>query len=148
MNYNPYRYIMRLYHSKDLTPREFKLINFWLPFFFNRIKIDYVSDDFKDVNVILKHTYEKPGYYDISGYVFMALVGDPMSTHNQTENAGGTIYCRDTLIFDGDNIYAQPGSGVLVNNEIVAINFVKNLGIIAGLLILSASNPGKYRVRN
>ena len=27
-------------------------------------------------------------------------------------------------------------------------NFVKNLGIIAGLLILSASNPGKYSVRN
>ena len=27
-------------------------------------------------------------------------------------------------------------------------NFVKNLGIIAGLLILSASSPGKYSVRN
>ena len=27
-------------------------------------------------------------------------------------------------------------------------NFVKNMGIIAGLLILSAANPGKHSVKN
>ena len=58
MNINPYRYIMKRYHSKDLTPREFKLMNFWLPFFFNRIKIVYVSDDFKlfTANILGKYS--------------------------------------------------------------------------------------------
>jgi len=57
MNFNPYKYIIKRYYSKDLTPREFKLMNFWLPFFFNRIKIVYVSNDFKKVDVLLKHTF-------------------------------------------------------------------------------------------
>ena len=57
MTLNPYRYIMKRYYSKDLTPREFKLMNFWLPFFFNRIKIIHVANDFKKVDVMLKHTF-------------------------------------------------------------------------------------------
>jgi len=57
MNLNPYRYIIKRYHSKNLTPTEFKLMNFWLPFFFNRIKIKKVSDDFKHIEVILKHSF-------------------------------------------------------------------------------------------
>ena len=75
MNFNPYRYIMRRYHSKDLTPREFKLMNFWLPFFFNRIKIDYVTDDFKEVNVILKHTFwnRNPNKSLWGGAIFSAV---------------------------------------------------------------------------
>ena len=57
MNLNPYRYIIKRYHSKNLTPSEFKLMNFWLPFFFNRIKIKKVSDDFKKIEVLLKHSF-------------------------------------------------------------------------------------------
>ena len=57
MNFNPYRYIIKRYHSKNLTPKEFKLMNFWLPFFFNRIKIMTVSNDFKNIDVILKHSF-------------------------------------------------------------------------------------------
>ena len=32
-------------------------MNLWLPFFFNRIKIKTVSDDFKNIEVILKHSF-------------------------------------------------------------------------------------------
>ena len=37
-------------------------------------------------------------------------------------------------------------SGIQQEHELQ--NFVKNMGIIAGLLILSATNPGKYSVKN
>lgn len=75
MNINPYRYIMKRYHSKDLTPREFKLMNFWLPFFFNRIKIINVSDDFKHVDVLLKHTFwnRNPNKSLWGGAIFSAV---------------------------------------------------------------------------
>ena len=75
MNYNPYRYIMKRYHSKDLTPREFKLMNFWLPFFFNRIKIINVSSDFKKVQVLLKHTFwnRNPNKSLWGGAIFSAV---------------------------------------------------------------------------
>lgn len=75
MNFNPYRYIIKRYHSKDLTPREFKLMNFWLPFFFNRIKIINVSDDFKKIDVILKHTFwnRNPNKSLWGGAIFSAV---------------------------------------------------------------------------
>ena len=75
MNINPYRYIMKRYYSKDLTPREFKLMNFWLPFFFNRIKIINVSDDFKHVDVLLKHTFwnRNPNKSLWGGAIFSAV---------------------------------------------------------------------------
>ena len=75
MNINPYRYIMKRYHSRDLTPREFKLMNFWLPFFFNRIKIINVSDDFKRVDVLLKHTFwnRNPNKALWGGAIFSAV---------------------------------------------------------------------------
>ena len=72
---NPYRYIMKRYYSKDLTPREFKLMNFWIPFFFNRIKIIYVSDDFKKVDDLLKHTFwnRNPNKSLWGGAIFSAV---------------------------------------------------------------------------
>ena len=75
MNLNPYRYIMKRYYSKNLTPYEFKLMNFWLPFFFNRIKIMDVSDDFKKVNVLLKHTFwnRNPNKSLWGGAIFSAV---------------------------------------------------------------------------
>ena len=75
MTLNPYRYIMKRYYSKDLTPREFKLLNFWLPFFFNRIKIVYVSNDFKKVDVLLKHTFwnRNPNKSLWGGAIFSAV---------------------------------------------------------------------------
>ena len=75
MNLNPYRYIIKRYHSKNLTPREFKLMNFWLPFFFNRIKIIHVSKDFKEVEVLLKHTFwnRNPNKSLWGGAIFSAV---------------------------------------------------------------------------
>ena len=75
MNFNPYRYIIKRYYSKDLTPCEFKLMNFWIPFFFNRIKIIYVSDDFKKVDVLLKHTFwnRNPSKSLWGGAIFSAV---------------------------------------------------------------------------
>ena len=75
MIFNPYRYIIKRYHSKDLTPREFKLMNFWLPFFFNRIKIINVSNDFKKIDVLLKHTFwnRNPNKSLWGGAIFSAV---------------------------------------------------------------------------
>lgn len=75
MNFNPYRYIIKRYHSKNLTPREFKLMNFWIPFFFNRIKIKNVSNDFKNVDVLLKHTFwnRNPNKSLWGGAIFSAV---------------------------------------------------------------------------
>ena len=39
MNLNPYKYIIKRYYSKDLTPHEFKLMNIWLPFFLIELKL-------------------------------------------------------------------------------------------------------------
>ena len=75
MIFNPYRYIIKRYHSKDLTPREFKLMNFWLPLFFNRIKIINVSNDFKKIDVLLKHTFwnRNPNKSLWGGAIFSAV---------------------------------------------------------------------------
>ena len=75
MNLNPYKYIIKRYYSKDLTPHEFKLMNFWLPFFFNRIKIIHVANNFKKVDVMLKHTFwnRKPNKSLWGGALFSAV---------------------------------------------------------------------------
>ena len=57
MNLNPLNYFIKRYYSSNLTSRELKrMLNLWIPFIFNRIKILGVSDDFRNVTVRLKNT--------------------------------------------------------------------------------------------
>lgn len=57
MNLNPAKYFLKRYHSAELRPNELKrMLNLWLPFIFNRVKILYISDDFTEAKVKLKHT--------------------------------------------------------------------------------------------
>ena len=54
MKFNPALYFIKKYHSPYLTPKELKfMLNLWLPFILNRIKIQSISDDFRNVNIIL-----------------------------------------------------------------------------------------------
>ena len=54
---NPLKYFIKKYHSPDLTPNELKrMLNWWLPFIFNQIKIMYIADNFLHIKVQLKHT--------------------------------------------------------------------------------------------
>ena len=51
------KYFIRKYHSPELSPKDLKgMLNWWLPFIFNRIKITFISDDFLHITVKLKHT--------------------------------------------------------------------------------------------
>ena len=58
MELNPFRYFLKRYHSPDLRPSEMKrMLNLWLPFVINQIRIKSISNDFQQVNVILKHSF-------------------------------------------------------------------------------------------
>tara|TARA_Y100000996_G_C22304477_1_gene553546 strand:- start:156 stop:653 length:498 start_codon:yes stop_codon:yes gene_type:complete len=54
---NLLKYFIRRYHSPELSPNELKrMLNWWLPFIFNRIKIIHVADNFLTIKVVLKHS--------------------------------------------------------------------------------------------
>ena len=58
MNWNPVHYFLKRYHSPNLQPNELKqMLNLWLPFILNRIKIQSISDDFTNIHVLLKHSF-------------------------------------------------------------------------------------------
>ena len=58
MNLNPTHYFLKRYNSPDLTANELKLmLNFWLPFLVNRIYILFISNDFHEMQVRLKHSF-------------------------------------------------------------------------------------------
>jgi len=50
------------------------MLNWWLPFVFNRIKIQYISEDFKTVKVLLKRSFwnQNPGKAIWGGAIFSA----------------------------------------------------------------------------
>ena len=78
MNFNPATYFIRRYHSPELKPSELKrMLNLWLPFIFNRVKIEYVSDDFRTINVRLKHSIwnRNPNKALWGGAIFSAADG-------------------------------------------------------------------------
>ena len=57
MYLNPVTYFIKKYHSPELKPRELKrMLNWWLPFIFNGIKIEKVSESFDAIDVRLKNT--------------------------------------------------------------------------------------------
>ena len=58
MNLNPYHYFIQRYHSRDLRAVELRrMLNLWIPFLVNRIKITSISDDFHEIQVMLKHSF-------------------------------------------------------------------------------------------
>jgi len=57
LNLNPAKYFIMRYHSADLRPNELKrMLNLWIPFVFNRVKIEEISEDFTEARIRLKHT--------------------------------------------------------------------------------------------
>ena len=54
---NPSKYFLKRYHSAYLRPNELKfMLNLWLPFIFNRVKIEHISDDFTHTKIKLIHS--------------------------------------------------------------------------------------------
>ena len=63
------------YHSAQLKPSDLKrMLNLWLPFIFNRIKITKVSNDFRNIEVRLKLSFwnRNPGKALWGGAIFSA----------------------------------------------------------------------------
>tara|TARA_B110000438_G_scaffold200932_1_gene192455 strand:+ start:98 stop:571 length:474 start_codon:yes stop_codon:yes gene_type:complete len=63
------------YHSAQLKPSELKrMLNLWLPFIFNRIKITKVSNEFRNIEVRLKLSFwnRNPGKALWGGAIFSA----------------------------------------------------------------------------
>ena len=55
---SPFKYFIKIYYSFDLKPHELKrMLNLWIPFIFNRIKIISVSNDFRKIDVSLKLSF-------------------------------------------------------------------------------------------
>ena len=55
---NPVHYLLKRYHSPNLQPEELKrMLNLWLPFLVNRIRIISIADDFHEMQVRLKHSF-------------------------------------------------------------------------------------------
>lgn len=76
MTINPVKYFLKRYHSESLKPRELKhMLNLWLPFLFNRIHIENISDDFRSMDVLLKHTFwnRNPNKAIWGGSIFSAV---------------------------------------------------------------------------
>ena len=54
----PFKYFIKRYYSSNLKANELKrMLNLWIPFILNRIKIIYISDNFKTIKVLLKHSF-------------------------------------------------------------------------------------------
>ena len=54
----PFKYFVKRYYSSNLKADELKrILNLWIPFILNRIKIIYISDNFKTIKVLLKHSF-------------------------------------------------------------------------------------------
>ncbi len=71
----PFKYFIKRYYSVDLKPSELKrMLNLWIPFIFNRIKIIQVSDDFRKIDVRLKLSFwnRNPGKAIWGGAIFSA----------------------------------------------------------------------------
>ena len=55
---NPIQYFIKSYHSPDLSASELKrILNLWLSFILNQIKIISISEDFYESDVKLKPSF-------------------------------------------------------------------------------------------
>ena len=73
---NPIKYFIRRYHSPDLSSVELKrMLNLWLPFMLNQIRIISISQDFYKINVKLKYSLfnKSPNKFIWGGSISSAL---------------------------------------------------------------------------
>ncbi|MBC8198018.1 MAG: DUF4442 domain-containing protein [Candidatus Marinimicrobia bacterium] len=78
MIFNPAKYFIKRYHSPDLKPSELKImLNLWMPFIFNRVKIEEISDDFTEIKIRLIHSIwnRNPNKALWGGAIFSAADG-------------------------------------------------------------------------
>jgi len=76
--FNPAKYFIKRYHSPDLKPSELKImLNLWIPFIFNRVKIEDISDDFTEIKIRLIHSIwnRNPNKALWGGAIFSAADG-------------------------------------------------------------------------
>jgi len=109
MTINPAKYFLKRYHSVDLKPIELKrMLNLWLPFLFNRIHIEHVSDDFSAIDVRLKHTFwnRNPSKAIWGGSIFSAA--DPFFPIMLKQNALRNGYKTDFFTKATEVKYIKP----------------------------------------
>lgn len=78
MIFNPAKYFIKRYHSPDLKPSELKImLNLWIPFIFNRVKTEEISDDFTEIKIRLIHSIwnRNPNKALWGGAIFSAADG-------------------------------------------------------------------------
>ena len=109
MTINPAKYILKRYHSATLKPIELKnMLNLWIPFFFNRIHVESVSDDFTSIDVLLKHTFwnRNPNKAIWGGSIFSAA--DPFFPIMLKQNALRNGYKTDFFTKATEVKYIKP----------------------------------------
>ena len=109
MTINPAKYFLKRYHSADLKPSELKrMLNLWLPFLFNRIHIEHVSDNFSAIEVRLKHTFwnRNPSKAIWGGSIFSAA--DPFFPIMLKQNALQNGYKTDFFTKSTEVKYIKP----------------------------------------
>ena len=105
------------YHSAQLKPSELKrMLNLWLPFIFNRIKITKVSNDFRNIEVRLKLSFwnRNPGKAIWGGAIFSAADSFFPIMLKQNALLGG--YKTDFLTKSTNVSYIKPSKTDLVFN--------------------------------
>lgn len=105
------------YHSAHLKPSELKrMLNLWLPFIFNRIKITKVSNDFRNIEVRLKLSFwnRNPGKAIWGGAIFSAA--DSFFPIMLKQNALLNGYKTDFLTKSANVSYIKPSKTDLVFN--------------------------------
>jgi len=116
------------YHSAQLKPSELKrMLNLWLPFIFNRIKITKVSNDFRNIEVRLKLSFwnRNPGKAIWGGAIFSAA--DSFFPIMLKQNALLEGYKTDFLTKSTNVSYIKPSKTDLVFNFTLSDNEVSTM---------------------
>ena len=138
MTINPAKYFLKRYHSADLKPSELKrMLNLWLPFLFNRIHIEHVSDDFRAIVVRLKHTFwnRNPSKAIWGGSIFSAA--DPFFPIMLKQNALIHGYKTDFFTKSTEVKYIKPAK-----TDIIFKFRLSNKDVNSVMRVLSEN--GKY----
>ena len=138
MMINPVKYFLKRYHSADLKPLELKrMLNLWLPFMFNRIYIEYVSDDFSAIDVRLKHTFwnRNPNKAIWGGSIFSAA--DPFFPIMLKQNALRNGYNTDFFTKATEVKYIKPAKTDIIFKFQLSSDEIK-------MAMSKLSKKGKY----
>ena len=78
MNINPVKFFIKRYHSPQLKAYELKyMLNLWIPFLFNRIRIISINNSFDKIIVELKYSFLNRNPYKSTWGGSLASVIDP-----------------------------------------------------------------------